>query len=330
MNLNDRKIKELYKAHAEQTAPDMDALWERIERGLDEKNADTVSGVTSKPVRKHIGFGKIAVPAALAAIIALAIAPAAFKGTDGSDMAYDSGNSIMNEAAVSQSAEAGADAGGASADGFDGGGYSDEIGENEAAETIPTTAVTTSGTVRYENLKLEPAGAYDSGEASPADDSSGAVPSAKPSGDDFFVEANVLIQTDVIVNACVDRVYSRGETVCYELTAENADTKETENITLESATPYRLLENRRYVLPLKFDGGTYSLVFENAPQIEVTLDGGLIFHNGWVTLDGEDSADVIYPQNGIDDFFYDRMKFSYRADTDTLVKKWHELKGDDR
>lgn len=319
MNLNDRKIKELYKAHAEQTAPDMDALWERIERGLDEKNAETVSGVTSKPVRKHIGFGKIAVPAALAAVIALVIAPAAFRGFKNSDMVYDSGNIIMSGAGE-----------------LDGG--AEEIFENdsndnsdkalwdggEAAEDVYDESGLT-GTVRYEDLKLESASAA---ESSPADDGSGAAPSVKTAGDDFFVEANVLIHTDIIVNAYVDRVYSRGETVCYELTAENADTNETENITLESATPYRLLENRSYVLPLKFDGGTYSLVFENAPQIEVTLDGGLIFHNGWVTLDGGDSADVIYPQNGIDDFFYDRMKFSYSADTDTLVKKWHELKGD--
>ncbi len=319
MNLNDKKIKELYKAHAEQNAPDMDALWERIERGLDEKNADTVSGVTSKPVRKYIGFGKIAVPAALAAAIALVIIPAAFRGKS-SDMSYDSGNSIMNEAAIDSSVQY-----------ADEDGYVDvdvENGEDEADITIPATERYLPETVMYEELELEPVVYDEAEESAPAYDGSEAAPSVKTSGDDFFVEANVLIHTDVIVNAYVDRVYSRGETVCYELTAENADTNETENITLESATPYRLLENRSYVLPLKFDGGTYSLVFENAPQIEVTLDGGLIFHNGWVTLDGETAADVIYPQNGIDDFFYDRMKFSYSADTDSLVKKWHELKGD--
>ncbi len=325
MNLNDKKIKELYKAHAEQNAPDMDALWERIERGLDEKNTDTVSGVTSKPVRKHIGLGKIAVPAALAAVIALVIVPAAFRGTNSSNMAYDSGNSIMNEECeLAGGAEeiSENDENGSLDEGFlDGGEIAEDISEGESVLT---------GTVRYEDLKLESSGEYDEAEeAAPSYDGSEADPSVKTSGDDFFVEANVLIHTDVIVNAYVDRVYSRGETVCYELTAENADTRETENITLESATPYRLLENRSYVLPLKFDGGTYSLVFENAPQIEVSLDGGLIFHNGWVTLDSGDSADVIYPQNGIDDFFYDRMKFSYSADTDILVKKWHELKGDD-
>lgn len=317
MNLNDRKIKELYKAHAEQSAPDMDALWERIERGLEEKDSADISGVTSKPVRRHMGLGKIAVPAALAAVIALVIVPAAFRVTKNSDMAYDSGNSIMNEA--------GELAGGAEeiSENDDNDNLNEAFGDSaESMEDISADESFHIMTVRYDELKLEAA------EAAPAYDGSDTASSVNTSGDDFFVEANVLIHTDVIVNAYVDRAYSRGETVCYELTAENADTNETENITIESATPYRLLENRSYVLPLKFDGGTYSLVFENAPQIEVTLDGGLIFHNGWVTLDGKDSADVIYPQNGIDDFFYDRMKFSYSADTDTLVKKWHELKGD--
>lgn len=320
MNFNDKKIKELYKAHAEQNAPDMDALWERIERGLDEKNPEDISGVTSSPVKKSIAFRKIALRAALAAAAVMIIIPAAFqtafKGVNNSDMASDGGGNMLNSADAGdavpnvnrEDAEYIAD------DGFD---DSDSGLDGGAGLNVTSNENISGGTVLYESLDLAPTTAYES------------VPAGETSGDDFFVEANVLIHTDVIVNAYVDRVYSRGGTVCYELTAENADTRETENITIESATPYRLLENRSYVLPLKSDGEGYSLVFENAPQIEVTLDGGIIFHNGWVTLDGDDSADIIYPQNGIDDFFYDRMKFSYSADADTLVKKWHELKGDD-
>ena len=85
-----------------------------------------------------------------------------------------------------------------------------------------------------------------------------------------------------------------------------------------------MLENRCYVLPLKAEETGYSLVFENAPQIECTLDGGYIFHNGWESLD-ENALDVIYPQGGVDDFFYDRMKFSYGS-LDTLIERWHEVK----
>ncbi|MDE6762825.1 MAG: hypothetical protein K2J73_04005 [Oscillospiraceae bacterium] len=319
MNFNDKKIKELYKTHAEQNAPDMDALWERIERGLDEKNSEDISGVTSSPVKKSITFRKTALRAALAAAAVLIMLPAAFqtafRGVNTSDMAAGSGGNMQNSAEVNPAApnvdqEAAYDAAESE------NGYDDSDFDGGAAETVPSDENISVGTVLYESLNLAPAEAVED------------VPTGETSGDDFFVEANVLIHTDVIVNAYVDRAYSRGGTVCYELTAENADTRETENITIESATPYRLLENRSYVLPLKNDGEGYSLAFENAPQIEITLDGGIIFHNGWVTLDDESAVDVIYPQNGIDDFFYDRMKFSYSADADTLVKKWHELKGE--
>lgn len=307
MKFNDKNIKELYKAHAEQNAPDMDALWERIEQGLDEKNAEDISGVTSSPVKKSIAFRKIAVRAALAAAAVLIILPVAFRGANTSNMTSDVNNADAGNAAPSAMQEAAADEeNGYDASDFDGGAVGTVISDENAF----------GGTVLYESLSLAPAEAA-------AD-----MPTGETSGDDFFVEANVLIHTDIIVNAYVDRAYSRGGTVCYELTAENADTRETESITVESATPYRLLENRSYLLPLKTDGERYSLAFENAPQIEFTLDGGMIFHNGWVTLDDESAADVIYPQNGIDDFFYDRMKFSYSADADILVKKWHELRED--
>ena len=311
MKFNDKKIKELYKAHADQNAPDMDALWERIERGLDEKNAEDISGVTSSPVKKSIAFRKIAVRAALAAAAVLIILPAAFRGAKISNMAFDGvsmNGADAGNAAPSVNQEAAFD----NENGYD----ASEL-DGGAVGTAQTDENTFGGTVLYESLNLAPAEAA-------AD-----MPSGETSGDDFFVEANVLVHTDIIVNAYVDRAYSRGGTVCYELTAENADTRETENITVESATPYRMLENRSYLLPLTVNGESYSLAFENAPQIEFTLDGGMIFHNGWVTLDDESAADVIYPQNGIDDFFYDRMKFSYSADADTLVKKWHELKEDD-
>lgn len=318
MKMNDKKIKELYKAHADSNTPDMDALWERIERGLDEKNAGNTDGVTSKPVRRPIGLKKASVRAVLAAAVALVILPIAFRSVNVPNMAEGSTDNAVNpnDAAVYQ--QTGDETIALTTEAMtvndnDEGDYVDDSMDGGAAESKSISA----GTVIYDDLNLSPA------------EFNGKAPSGETAGDDFFVEANVLVHTDIIVNAYVDRAYSRGETVCYELTAENADTGETESITVDSATPFVMLENRRYLLPLTVSGGEYSLAFENAPQIEVTLDGGMIFHNGWISLDDGSAADVIYPQNGIDDFFYDRMKFSYSADTDTLVKKWHELKGDD-
>ncbi|MDE6133277.1 MAG: hypothetical protein K2G04_07885, partial [Oscillospiraceae bacterium] len=46
-------------------------------------------------------------------------------------------------------------------------------------------------------------------------------PTAEPFGDEFFVEENVLAETDIIVDAVVNQVYSSGgDTVFYVLTAE--------------------------------------------------------------------------------------------------------------
>lgn len=291
--MNEKKLKKLYTAHAESSAPDMDALWRRIESGLEEKDE---ARVTSKPVKRKISIGRLSLAGAVCAAL-LIILPVAF-GVGSNDVSMSSDSAVLqNNTAVNDAVaeECGNDSA-----------YEEEISEAE-----------TDGAVYYEDLALAPAA------------SSGIVPQGETNGDDYFVEADVLIQTDVIVNAYVDKVYSRGGTVCYELTAENAETGETESIDLESATPYVLLESRSYVLPLRSGANGYSLAFENAPQIEVTLDGGLIFHNGWECLSDGNEEDVICPQESVDDFFYDRMKFSYTADVQTLVKKWHEINGDD-
>lgn len=307
--MNEKKLKKLYTAHAESSAPDMDALWKRIESGLEEKDE---TRVTSKPVKRKISMGRLSLAGAVCAAL-LIILPVAVRNGSSSDMetaetagapngVYDAEQTRFEYEAEDTEAVFTTTA-------------AMQVQEEEAAEE---TEAALGEPVLYENLDLAPAA------------SAGIAPQGETDGDDYFVEADVLIQTDVIVNAYVDKVYSRGGTVCYELTAENAESGDTKSITLESATPYVLLESRSYVLPLKSRGDGYSLAFENAPQIEVTLDGGLIFHNGWECLSDGNEADVIYPQGSVDDFFYDRMKFSYTADVQTLVKKWREINGDDK
>lgn len=303
-----KKIEQLYKSHTENTAPDMDALWERIESSLEEKNEEAI---TSKPIRRNISITKKATLAA-ACVAALIIVPAAVRNMDisNSDMTANSSEAIADEMADGGSHETN--------DGF----FNIEAEQNAAADEAPAaddyseeqSAVSAGVTkVNYDELELEPSEA-------PAE-----IPYGPTEGDDFFVEENVLIETDVIVNAYVDRVYSNGDgEMHYVIVAEDVETEATDKIHIASRTPYVMLENRCYILPLKRDGAVYSLAFENAPQIEKTLDGGYIFHNGWESLD-ENALDVIYPQGGIDDFFYDRMKFSY-GNLDSLIERWHEIK----
>lgn len=318
--MNNRKIEQLYKSHAENTAPDMDVLWERIESNLEEK---TDEAVTSKPIRRNISLTKKAAIAA-ACVAALIIVPVAVRNMDisNSDMVADSAQSDEAPAMDGEINEA---VGILPEDNIFEGMFDNKAEQNEAvADEEPVeapveeeavmeeTTGTGQQTILYEDLQLNYADAP-------------LTPSGAIGGDDFFVEENVLIETDVIVNAYIDRVYSGGNgEICYEITADNFETGETESIYLTSRTPYVMLEDRCYVLPLKADETGYSLVFENAPQIERTLDGGYIFHNGWECLD-ENALDVIYPQGGVDDFFYDRMKFSYGS-LDSLIERWHEVK----
>ena len=320
MKMNSGKVKKLYIEHIERSTPDMDALWEKIESGLEPKRSD---GVTSKPVRKRLSFGSAPLKWAVC-VAALLIIPISVR--------------IINNSSVSKNLDAGTSGGqqmalNGGSDMKDGGAAEDAAGVYEPSydaadqEEIPAdesyvydneTSESTEANrkvIFYEELFSDQAVAI-------------AATKGETSGDDFFVEENVLTQTDVIVTAYINNVYSKGDSVCYEITAENAETFETENLVIESATPYVMKQDRTYLLPLKAENGDYRLVFENAPQIEFAENGGIIFHNGWRTLDAfeDDPVTVIYPQNGIDDFFYDRMMFSYRSDIKPLMDEWFRLR----
>ncbi|MBD5141834.1 MAG: hypothetical protein HDT25_10580 [Ruminococcus sp.] len=308
--MNKKELKKQYIAHCENTVPDMEKLWEKIESGLEEKPE---SGVTSKPA-KSFSFRKAAVWCTACAAVLIAV-PAFIIGANFSKNS-DSFTMSQNEAMAGDMVTAAPAADGA---------FIEEPADEAPEEVYDgevriETAATASlpEMVYYEELSLaEPV----------VSDVAFPFPTAEPFGDEFFVEEKVLAETDIIVNAFVnDVVYSsEGGTVCYVLTAEDNDKHDMGRITVESATRYTLQIGREYILPLKETEDGYRLVFENAPQIECTLDGGVIFHNGWQSLD-ENSCWVSYPRSTVDDFFYDRMRFSYTDGMAGITKKWRELK----
>lgn len=300
--MNKRELKKQYIKHCEDTAPDMEKLWERIESGLEEKSE---SGVSSKPA-KSFGFRRLAVWGTACAAVLIAV-PAILIG-GGLSKTADSMTAGERNFAMADSAD---------------GAFYENPAEEGAVEIngIHETETTTSlpERVYYEELSF--------GDAE-EDETSQPYPTAETSGDDFFVEENVLAETDIIVDAVVQQVYSSGGgTICYVLTAEDSGKNSLGSITVESATPYLLQISREYILPLKETAEGYRLVFENAPQIERTSDGGLVFHNGWKCLT-ENSAELVYPQGGIDDFFYDRMRFSYKDGIGVLDEKWKAVRND--
>ena len=306
--MNKKEFKKYYIAHCENTAPDMEKLWEKIESGLEEKPE---SRVTSKPA-KAFSFRKAAVWCTACAAVLIAV-PAILVGT-GVTKTADSMTAEMQNEAVAGDMET--NAASAEEDGFVEEPADEDIG-TAAADTATTSSLPEM--VYYEELSL----------SSPVPTEAPLpTPTAEPFGDDFFVEENVLAETDIIVDAVVNQVYSSGgDTVFYVLNAEDSDKNNMGSITVESATPYAMKIGREYILPLKETGDGYRLVFENAPQIECTLDGGVVFHNGWKSLD-ENSCYVSYPKGGVDDFFYDRMRFSYKDGIGVLDEKWKALQND--
>lgn len=299
--MNKKELKRLYSAHCENTAPDMEKLWEKIESGLEEKPE---SRVTSKP-EKAFSFRKAAVWCTACAAVLITV-PAILVGT-GDFKTYDSMTAVQQNEAIAGDAET-------SAAYAEVGSLAEEDMDGMAADTTATSPL--PDMVYYEELSL----------SSPVPTEVALpTPTAEPFGDDFFVEENVLAETDIIVDAVVNQVYSNGgDTVFYVLNAEDTDQNSMGSITVESAIPYAMEIGREYILPLKETGDGYRLVFENAPQIECTLDGGVIFHNGWKSLE-ENSCYVQYPQGGVDDFFYDRMRFSYKDGIGVLDEKWKDV-----
>ena len=149
-----------------------------------------------------------------------------------------------------------------------------------------------------------------------------------PKGDDYFTEDSVLEDTDFFADVTVLSARLDSDSAHYTLRINSLVSKTGEesetNITIESSTPYIMQENREYFIPLREENGTYSMVFENAPQIEISLDGDIVFQNGWKSLD-DDSGILKGSQKSKNDYFYDRMRYSSKNDLQDLLAKWRTM-----
>lgn len=292
--MNEQKLRELYNAEIENSAPDFDALWTKIENNLEPK-------AEIKITPKKSGFKSAAAILASAACIAFAVmltrsydislseAPAVTESAQTNAVKPEENDIAMEEAVEEE----------AVSEGFveNSNGRSEILNYNELSfDSYSETILTCNGT---------------------------------PYGDSYFVEENVLEEADSIVKAKVMSVFlsEDGEGICYELEIHKSYPEETvEAVVVESRSPYTMRRGREYLIPLKATDNGYRTVFDNIPQIEFTSDGGLVYYNGWSTLDNESSESIIYPQITVDDFFYDRMKFSYSGDISFLIEKFMSLK----
>ncbi len=147
-------------------------------------------------------------------------------------------------------------------------------------------------------------------------------------GTQLFQESHVLSQTECFADVIVSNGIQRPESgeVVYLMEVVDAygtdELKTGDTFYLYSSTPYLLQAEHEYVLPLYTSGSDWRLVNESAPQLELTRSGEVIYHNGWKTLAGADSEPLLYEQYGTDDYFYDRMYITQDAVLYGFLADW--------
>jgi hypothetical protein len=281
--MNEKRIKELYVKMSEDAAPDMEALWERIDSKLDKKDPVDMSDYA----RPH-GSLKIFRNIAIAACIAFIIILPRFAAVQKQDYAAGDLAETSYETATTN--------------------------DYETSAALATTITEESG---YSDDQIY------------QNDGGG------DNSFDYFVEEDVLVETEVFVDAIVNKVYMGGEDeIFYELNVlETVGTdfgesgaglsEEFEQLVVKSGqTQFLMKQGGEYISPLSIDGGGMNIVFEDAPQIEVTPERGLVFHNGWRSLEGDGAEWTEYPSSGPGDYFYDRMLSLPEADISSLISKW--------
>ena len=306
-------LKEEYTQHIQDTAPDMDKLWNRISKEIDKKETETKAETTYTENRDQIkrsgGYMKIAAVAAAFIVVFAGVnilneskkTKTAMDNIPLSrpdrkdDMSSKNKNSDMTDNKTDNKAI---------------NAQSGETVQNEAAEDAATS------TIRYEQLRFN------------STDTVAYMADYVPQGDEYFVEDKVFKSTDCFADVTVINAELSAENgATYVLQVNSMYDKDGEyvvsEIVLNSSTPYILQENREYLLPLKRTGeDSYSIVFENAPQIEITLDGGAVFQNGWTALDS--SAQSLEKDSlNINDFYFDRMKYTPELDMESFLEQWN-------
>ncbi len=289
--MNEKKLTKLYNAEIENSAPDFDLLWEKIESRLEPKT-ESIKITPKKNILKPM-------IAAAAFIVIIPVAIAAINS--GEEIATEEMPINTTKAEYTDNAAAADDACDAEAE--------QTTTFYEAADSPPEIVKDLS----YSDLEF---GSYSETYLSCTE---------APYGDSYFVEDDILGEADYIVKGEVSRVYlsENGAGICYELKVNGSYPENiVGTITIESRSTYTMKRGREYLIPIKETTSGYRTVFDHVPQIEFTADGGMVYYNGWSFSDGQS---LIYPQKGDEDF-YDRMMYSYSGNYMELIEKFMKLK----
>lgn len=288
--MNEQKLKELFTAEINNSAPDKDALWSRIEGRLQPK----CEVITEAPRKKALNTNIIKILAAAACLALVLIVPLTLRNN-----AVLSEDIPMNESSVDSEAN-------------------DMMSEpdNSADSVLQEGTAEPKGYLSYNELQFD---SYSVTYLSCT---------GEPYGESYFVEEDILSDTDLIVRAEVEKVYKSddGESLCYELDVIQGYPESSKTtIIAESRSPYKMRRGREYLIPLAETEDGWRTVYDSVPQTEFTSDGGAVYYNGWSSLDTDGSEWLIYPQSSEEDHFYDRMMYSEDGDISALIRKWETI-----
>lgn len=298
-----------YISSVDSSAPDMEKLWEKISSS-ESANTDIIPFETAanecKMTSKHSNISAFRAFAAAAAVFIAVICAVS--------VISDNGIAVQN----SENATA--------SDKHESYDFAEEAAESEGSSSVISSTgweysdyIGASDNMTYLSLNL-------------ADTESSIYTALSQNTDDeeYFVEDEVLAETDFFLDG---QVISQEPTddggikytvlVIHAVSEESREFSETEEV--YSYSPYALRIGREYLLPISEENGLYTVIFDNAPQIEFTLDRQLVCHNGWKTLT-ENGVYLEYPQTYPDDFFYDRMNLAAESSLESLFDKWESLR----
>ena len=292
-----KKFRQDYIKNIDSSAPDMDKLWEKIASTPDGERDITpfVSASRSCTFSSRKAVRNFALAAAVLAVVFSAgkmmigdsdISNGATQADMSPELSYDcSDEALMPEVKA-------------------------EMGWEYSTEIQPTDSYYTLDLARSDS------GIYNARSNSDAEQ-------------DYFVESQVLSETDFFIDGKVLYSDYDGSLTAYTLEVihliSDTDFSLPETVTVYSDSPYALRENREYLLPVSDSNGMYRVVFDNAPQIEITLDREIVYHNGWQSL-AADGSSITYPQVYKDDYFYDRMNITAECSLEKLFESWEKLR----
>lgn len=293
-----KKFEQDYIKHIDSSAPDMDKLWEKIAGAPDEEK-DITPFVSASRQCAHKSGKTVRIFVSAAAVLAAV---------------FCAGRLIISDSEISSETS--------QAD------MAPEISDEYAADEAEIPSVAAEMGWDY-STETQSADNYYTLDLAETDSGIYNALSHSEAEQEYFVEAQVLSETDFFIDGKVLYSDNEGDMTAYTLEVvhliSDSEASLPEKVTVYSDSPYALRDNREYLLPISASDGMYRVVFDNAPQIEITLDREVVYHNGWQSLAADGSA-ITYPQVYKDDYFYDRMNITAECSLEKLFESWEKLR----